>query len=336
MAKGDIGGQAVLEGVMLKAPKKVAIAIRKNDGSIVLKTHPYKSVKDKWTILKLPVLRGIVAFGEAMSMGVKSITDSAKLFDDDNTEDKSSPSGFEKFISEKTGKTTDDVIIMLTVAFALVFAVLLFIVLPTFVVGYLKGLGFDGISLNIIEGIFRLTIFVGYVAAISRMKEIQRVFQYHGAEHKTIHCYEHGETVNVQNARKYSTLHPRCGTAFLLIVMVMSIAAFSLLEWGNVFLRIIGRILFLPIIAGLSFELVKFAGKSDSKIIKIIMFPGLMLQRLTTREPDDSQLEVAVWAFNALSAQEATCDEQGEAVKNTVMGTKDAGGCGSEPAAVGS
>ncbi len=317
MAKGDIGGQAVLEGVMMKAPGRMAIAVRKSDGVIVVNAHPLKSAKDRWPILKLPVLRGIVAFGEALSLGVKSITDSAKLFDDEILKDQNKPSGFEKFLSEKTGKTTDDVIIMLTVGFAIIFSIALFIVLPTVVVGFLKGLGFGGLLLNVMEGILRLMIFVGYVAAISRLKDIQRVFGYHGAEHKTIHCFEHGEAVNAANAKKYSTLHPRCGTAFLLVVMVISIAAFSLLEWGSALERIAARLMFLPLLAGISYELIRWAGRSESPFLRIVMFPGLMLQKLTTREPDDLQLEVAVRAFLAVCETEGALDEQGVAACNT-------------------
>jgi len=335
MAKGDIGGQAVLEGVMMKAPGRIALAVRKSNGEIVVNAYPLKSVKDKWPILKLPVLRGIIAFGEALSLGVKSITDSAKLFDDEVVIDQK-PSRLEKFLSEKTGKSTDDVIIMLTVGFAIVFSILLFIVLPTFVVGFLKGLGLDGIALNVIEGVFRLMIFVGYVAAISRLKDIQRVFGYHGAEHKTIHCFENGEKVCAINAKKYSTLHPRCGTAFLLVVMVISIAAFSMLEWGNVFIRVLARLMFLPLIAGISYELIRWAGRSESPLLKIVMLPGLLLQKLTTREPDDGQLEVAVRAFLAVSEQEAAYDEQGVVACNTGEREADTREGRAEPAAVGS
>jgi len=335
MAKGDIGGQAVLEGVMMKAPGRIALAVRKSNGEIVVNAYPLKSVKDKWPILKLPVLRGIIAFGEALSLGVKSITDSAKLIDDEVVIDQK-PSKFEKFLSEKTGKSTDDVIIMLTVGFAIVFSILLFIVLPTFVVGFLKGLGLDGIALNVIEGVFRLMIFVGYVVAISRLKDIQRVFGYHGAEHKTIHCFENGEKVCAINAKKYSTLHPRCGTAFLLVVMVISIAAFSMLEWGNVFIRVLARLMFLPLIAGISYELIRWAGRSESPLLKIVMLPGLLLQKLTTREPDDGQLEVAVRAFLAVSEREAAYDEQGVVACNTGKRETDTREGRSEPAAVGS
>lgn len=324
MAKGDIGGQAVLEGVMLKAPKKMAIAVRKSDGSIFTETYNYRSVKEKYGIFKLPVLRGIVAFVEAMTFGVKSITTSAKLFEDESEQEKSAPSGFEKFISEKTGKSIDDVIMMLTVAFALVFAIFLFIILPTIVVGFLRGLGLSGLTLNVLEGILRLSIFIGYVVLISRMKEIRRVFQFHGAEHKTIHCYENGEFVCVDNARKYTTLHPRCGTAFLLFVMVISIAAFSLIEWGNLFVRIVGRLALLPIVAGISYELVRFAGKSESPIVKIIMLPGLLLQKLTTKEPDDLQLEVAVCAFNALHVKEAVLEKQERTDEASAFGSANA------------
>jgi len=177
---------------------------------------------------------------------------------------------------------------------------------------------------------------VGYVAAISRLKDIQRVFGYHGAEHKTIHCFENGEKVCAINAKKYSTLHPRCGTAFLLVVMVISIAAFSMLEWGNVFIRVLARLMFLPLIAGISYELIRWAGRSESPLLKIVMLPGLLLQKLTTREPDDGQLEVAVRAFLAVSEREAAYDEQGVVACNTGKRETDTREGRSEPAAVGS
>jgi uncharacterized protein YqhQ len=187
---------------------------------------------------------------------------------------------------------------------AILFATLLFIVLPTFITNFLKGWISSSVGMNLAEGLVRLLIFLIYIISISQIKDIRRVFEYHGAEHKTIHCYEHGEELVVENARKYTTLHPRCGTAFLLIVMVVSIILFSFLGWGNMAMRVVIRILLMPLVAGLSYEIIRWAGKSQSKLVNIVMFPGLMLQKLTTKEPDDAQLEVAIQAFLAAMDQE--------------------------------
>jgi len=317
MKKSNIGGQAVLEGVMMKAPKAMAIAVRRQDGTIELTRTPLRSVKDKYPILKLPVFRGIITFGESMVLGVKSLMASAEIYGDEAQEMK--PSKFEKFLAEKTGKSADDVMIFFALVLAIFFAVGLFIGLPALAASFLRTRIQSTIVMNVIEGLVRLLIFLAYIVLISRMKDIRRVFEYHGAEHKTIHCYEHEEELSVENARKYTTLHPRCGTAFLLIVMVISIFFFSFLGWQNIWIRIGARILLLPVIAGISYEVTRWAGKSDSKAVGIIMFPGLMLQKLTTREPDDQQLEVAIMAFQA-----ATQDEKEDCVNH---GATDAEGC---------
>ncbi|MGI6526709.1 MAG: DUF1385 domain-containing protein [Caldicoprobacterales bacterium] len=292
MKKCSIGGQAVMEGVMMKAPKTMAIAVRQSDGSIHVQKQSLVTIKDKYPILKLPVLRGIVTFAETMVMGVKSLMTSAELFGEEEE-----PSRLEAFLAEKLGKKTEDVILYSALVMAVVFALGLFILLPALLSGLIRPYIHKHVVVNLIEGVIRMILFLIYITLVSRMNDIRRVFEYHGAEHKTIHCYEHDEELTVENARKYTTLHPRCGTAFLLIVMVISIVVYSFMGWQNILIRILGRLLLLPLIAGLAYEVTQFAGNSDARLIRIIMYPGMMLQKLTTREPDDSQLEVAIRAF---------------------------------------
>ena len=284
-----------MEGVMMKAPDRIAIAVRRSDGNIEVKKQALSSLTNKYPILKLPVLRGIIIFAETMVLGVRSLMTSAELYGEESEEYK--PSKFEKFLADKFGREVEEVMVYTAVALAIVFAIGLFILLPALLSGLVCSFVQNNTAVNLIEGIIRLGIFLIYLVLVSRVEDIRRVFEYHGAEHKTIYCYEHDEELTVENARKYSTLHPRCGTAFLLIVMVISIVIYSFLGWQNIFMRVLGRLLLLPVIAGLSYEVTRFAGRSDSRFIRIIMYPGLMLQKLTTREPDDSQLEVAIRAF---------------------------------------
>lgn len=295
----SIGGQAVLEGVMMRGPKEIATAVRKSDGEIVIDKKPVTSITQRFKFLKLPIIRGVVNFIESMVVGVKCLMFSADLYDieDDSAYE---PSKFEKWLDDKFGDKIKDIAIYAAVAMALVMGIGLFMLLPTVIVGFLKPLIPNAVLLNLAEGVVRMSIFLIYLALVSRMSDIQRVFEYHGAEHKTIAAYEHGEELTVENARKYTRLHPRCGTSFLLIVMVISIIFFSFLRWDNVFQRIIFRLLLLPIVAGVSYEIIKFAGRSQNKCVSLLTKPGLWLQKLTTREPDDSQLEVAIASLKAV------------------------------------
>ncbi|NLZ53510.1 MAG: DUF1385 domain-containing protein [Thermoanaerobacteraceae bacterium] len=279
--KPKIGGQAVIEGVMMRGPKTTAIAVRKDD-DIIIKTQENRSLQDKYSFLKLPILRGMVALVEMLVLGIQTISYSASVAGLEDEE-------------ELTGKD---------IAFALVsalgFAVLLFIVLPTIVARFLSGNLQSPFLLSFIEGLIRIAIFVIYIAAISLMKDIRRVFEYHGAEHKVVHCYENNEKLTPENAKKYTTIHPRCGTSFMMVVMVVSILLFSLMGWPGLILRIVSRIVMLPVVSGVSYEFIRLAGKSDSPFIRLINTPGLWLQRLTTREPDESQLEVAIAALKGV------------------------------------
>lgn len=278
-----IGGQAVIEGVMMRGPRKTAIAVRKPNGEIFLHQEPVQSLANRHKFLKFPLLRGILALVESIALGIKALSLSASLSGQEEGEE----------------LTKRDLII--AVVSAIFFAIGLFFILPTITANLVKGFISSTIFLNLMEGIVRITILILYIVVISKMKDIQRIFQYHGAEHKVIYCYERGEELKIENARKYSTLHPRCGTSFLLIVMLVSILLFSFLGWQGVIARIFSRILFLPLVAGFSYEIIKYSSKrQNNPLVKIVSFPGLMLQKLTTREPDDSQIEVAIRALKGV------------------------------------
>ncbi|MGI6587170.1 MAG: DUF1385 domain-containing protein [Gracilibacteraceae bacterium] len=294
-----VGGQAVIEGVMMKGAEDISIAVRKPDGEIVVKKEKLKSSRKK--ISKIPIIRGIFAFVDSMVIGVKSLLYSAEFVDVEDEREKKKPSKLDEFMEKN--------VIWVSVVISIVFSVGLFILLPTVLVGLLKSYTDNTLILNGIEGIVRLTIFLSYIAAISQMKDIRRVFEYHGAEHKSIFCYEHGEELTVENVRKYGRLHPRCGTSFLFIVMMVSILLFSLFNWSGVFMRLLIRILLIPIVAGISYEIIKWAGRSQNKLSCAVSAPGMWLQKLTTREPDDKQIEVAVEALKNVIVADPEADD---------------------------
>lgn len=284
-AKPVVGGQAVIEGVMMRGPELVATAVREPSGEISVKAEPVSSIAQRYPILKQPMLRGVVALGESLILGLKSLSYSAQKAGEE-----------EEALSDRE--------IVLTMLLSLGLAVLLFIVIPTAAAKYLHEVLADPLWLNLAEGALRMAIFLLYIYGISRLKDIQRVFQYHGAEHKTIHAYEAGVPLTVENVQRYSTLHPRCGTAFLLIVMVVSIVMFAFLGWPDLWTRIASRIVLLPVVAGISYEIIRFAGRSGNRIVQVAILPGLWLQKLTTRQPDDSQVEVAIQALEAVRPAE--------------------------------
>ncbi|WZL74979.1 DUF1385 domain-containing protein [Clostridiaceae bacterium 35-E11] len=300
----NIGGQAVIEGVMMKGPNDIAIAVRKADQEIVIKKEALKGLT-KSPFAKMPIVRGVIALVDAMILGVKSLTYSAEFFEE---EDEAPKSKFEQWIDRVFGEKANDILIYLSVFIALAMGMLIFIISPTLVTNFLKTKITHPLLLNVVEGVLRIGIFIGYVLLISRMKDVQRVFQYHGAEHKTIHCYENGLPLTVENARQFTTLHPRCGTSFLIIVMVISFILFSLIGWPNPLMRILFRFLLMPVVAGISYEIIRWAGKSQSKLICMISYPGLLMQKLTTREPDDSQLEVAIAAMKNVLVEDKGAD----------------------------
>lgn len=278
--KVQYGGMAVIEGVMMRGADKVSLAVRKPDGSLVLEQETLPALPKHLTFLKWPFIRGTYVLINSMVIGVRMLNKSANL---SMEEEEEQLSGGEIFF---------------TTLLAFVLAIGLFVALPTAVVHFTKAWLGGVFTQNLVEGVIRITFFLIYVYAISKMKEIERVFAYHGAEHKSIFTLEAGEELTVENARKYTTLHPRCGTSFLLIVMVISILVFALLGEGNLFYRIWTRLAVLPIVAGLSYEFLRWSGKYyTNSWARILIAPGLYLQKLTTREPDDSQLEVALAAL---------------------------------------
>lgn len=304
--KTTIGGQAVIEGVMMRGPEDIAIAVRKPDSQIVVETRKSKSYTKRYKILGLPLIRGIVAFIESLVIGVNMISYSAQFYEDD--EEETQAGWFENLLNKVFKDKLDTAIMVFSVILSLGLAVILFFWLPSYLIGLIKSLNGDAILNNIIEGVIRILFLIIYILIISMMKDIKRVFQYHGAEHKTIYCYENQEELSVENARKYSTLHPRCGTNFLLIVMVVSVFVFAFLGWPDLLTRTLSRVLLLPVVAGVSYEILKFIGKSDSKVVHMLTYPGLILQKLTTAEPDDSQLEVAIAALKGVLVEDREAD----------------------------
>ncbi|HBE9725448.1 DUF1385 domain-containing protein [Clostridioides difficile] len=295
MAKQAVGGQAVIEGVMMQSKDKRAVAVRKSDGEIALKEDRIKSwVRDK-NIDKIPFVRGSFVMIDTMIQGIKSLNFSSEFFVEEAEEDK-----FDLFIKKIFKDKANDIIIIFSLVIAMLLSAGLFIFIPTLVGGAFSKVMPNDFMLNLIEGIIRIAILFAYIVLISRSKDIERVFQYHGAEHKSIYCYENDLELTVENARKFKRLHPRCGTNFLFIVMAVSIILFAFFGWPNPILRIFMRIICVPIVAGLSYEVIRVLGKYDNGFTKIIAYPGMMLQYFTTKEPDDEQLEVALEALKAV------------------------------------
>ena len=289
----SIGGQALIEGVMMRGPENIAIAVRKPDGEIIIKNEEIKQKALDKKIKKIPILRGVVGLFQSMVTGVKSLMYSAEFYDVEEEK----PSKFDTFLEKIFKDKLQSVVIYFSVVLALVLGVGLFILLPAVLANFFKSVITSNLVSNLIEGIIRITFFFVYIYLISKMDDIYRVFQYHGAEHKSIYCYEEGKELTVENAREYTTLHPRCGTSFLLIVMILSILVFSLVNTNDIWTRLLSRILLIPVVAGLSYEFIKWAGRGKTKLAMTLSKPGMWLQKLTTNEPDDDQLEVALAAL---------------------------------------
>lgn len=293
-----IGGQAVMEGVMMQGPDRVALAMRMPSGELYLKTK--KKERDSQA-MKIPFVRGVVAFWRSLVNGMGTLMESADLLEEYSGEEAEEETRFEKWLNNKFGeKGAWNFLMMGAVVFAILISIAFFVILPTWVVNFLETWIESSIALNLIEGILRIVLFVGYVLAIRNMKDIKTLFMYHGAEHKTIHCYENDKVLCPENAEQFYTLHPRCGTSFMVFVLIISLLLFSLLGWPNLLLRITSRILLIPVIAGISYELLKWAGRSNGRLVKALSWPGLQLQRLTTAEPNREQLEVAILSLKAV------------------------------------
>ncbi len=300
--KTTIGGQALIEGVMMRGVSMTAMATRLPSGEIDIESWPTQSEKKGNWYRKTPFIRGIFSLIDSLRMGYKCLMKSAEKAGFEEEE----PSKFEKKLQEKLGDKFMAVITGFAGVLAVIIAVGLFMLLPVYLVKLIEYLAGDlGGWKTAIEGVIKIAIFVAYLASISLSKDIHRVFQYHGGEHKSIACYEAGEELTVENARKYSRFHPRCGTSFLIIVLIISILVFSILPWGNGLLRVVYKLLLLPFVIGIAYEIIKLAGRySENIIMRIISAPGIWLQRLTTREPDDGQLEVALASLKAVLPRE--------------------------------
>ena len=294
-----IGGQAVMEGVMMQGPDRLALAMRLPSGELYLKT---KLKKKPSRAAKIPFVRGIVSFVNALVGGMGTLMESADILETYAPEQYAEePGKIEAWINKKFGEKAAWNFLMTTaLLFAVVVSIVFFVILPTWVVNFLGKWIQNAFVLNLIEGVLRIAMFVGYVVAIRRMSDIKTLFQYHGAEHKSIHCFENDRVLCPENAEEFYTLHPRCGTSFLVFVLLISLLLFSFLGWPNLVWRITSRILLIPVIAAISFELLRWAGRSNGKIVRILSWPGLQLQRLTTAEPDRDQLEVALLSLKAV------------------------------------
>ena len=313
MKKCEVGGQAVIEGVMMRGTKGMATAVRKENGEIEVDIKKITPITKKYKLLNIPFIRGMFVLIDSLIQGIKSLNYSASFFDD------TEPSAFEDWLRNKFGEKSNDVIIGFTMCASFVMAILLFVALPTGIATIFKKSGISDIGLNIIEAIIRIVILLGYMWGISKFDDIYRLFQYHGAEHKTIFCYEAGEELKVENVKKYSRFHPRCGTNFLFLIMFVSIIVFAFTGWGSFLERLILRILLIPVVSGITYEIIRWLGKSNNKLSSIISAPGLKLQEITTREPDDLQIEVAI---RALKAAEGLMEDKMNITDVLAEGTK--------------
>lgn len=302
MRYSGIGGQAVMEGVMMKNQEKYAVAVRKPDGEITLKISEYKGIIKNKKIRNMPILRGVFSFIESLYLGVSTLTFSASFFEEEEPEHekKQTKKREKKALTEEQQKRQDSLMMGGTVAFSIVLAVAIFMILPYYISVFFQKFTDSYMLIAVLEGIIRLAIFIGYVAAISLMPDIKRVYMYHGAEHKCINCIEHGMDLTVENVRKSSRLHKRCGTSFLLIVMIISIFFFMFIHVDSRVLRLVLRLVLIPVIAGVSYEFIRLAGRSDNALINLLSKPGLLLQHITTKEPEDDMIEVGMASVEAV------------------------------------
>ena len=308
MRYSGIGGQAVMEGVMMKNQDKYAVAVRKPDHEIVVEVSEYSGIMKDKKIKNMPIFRGVFNFIDSLVLGMKTLTFSASFFEEEaevekkeqlSEEEKKKQEQKEKKQEQKE-KKQESAMMGGTMALSVVLAVGIFMLLPYYISTFFGKFIPSGWLMALLEGVIRLAIFVGYVAAISMMKDIRRVYMYHGAEHKCINCIEHGMELNVENVRKSSRLHKRCGTSFLLIVMLISIVFFMFIRVDSPVLKVVLRVLLVPVIAGVSYEFIRLAGRSDNAVVNLLSKPGLWLQGLTTREPDDEMIEVGIASVEAV------------------------------------
>lgn len=301
-----IGGQALIEGILMRGPTKQSIVVRTADGELVDKVEEPHFVREKHKWLGFPIIRGAVAFIESMVYGVKALTYSANMLPEEEQEQ---PSKFDKWIEEKLGsEKAEKFFVNLAVVLGVVLSVGLFILLPTLIAGWVTDVTTSTFWRNFTEGMIRIVIFLLYLYFCTKSPDLKRVFQYHGAEHKSIFCYEKGLALTVDNVRPQSRFHPRCGTSFLFLVMIISIFIFSFLRWSNPVIRIVTRILLLPLVMGFSYELIHWAGGHDNWLATVLSAPGKALQRLTTAEPDDGMMECAIEALKLVIPEQKGLD----------------------------
>ncbi len=303
-----IGGQALIEGIMMRGPFRQAIAVRNQQGEIVLKTEALRFIKDRYPILGLPLIRGVVNFGGSMVAGVKALMYSAEFYPEE--EDASSePGRVEQWLSRHIGsEKLEELIIYVAVVLGILFSVGLFMLLPTFLVGLVTPIHDNYMTRNLCEGLVKILIFTGYMAGVSRMSDMKRVFSYHGAEHKTIKCYELGLPLTVENVRPCTRKHPRCGTSFLFVVIFISILVGSVIHVGNTLLRMLCHLgLLLPVVA-ISYEFNRLVGRHDNALTRALSAPGMWFQNFTTYEPDDSMIECAIAAMEAVIPEQEGAD----------------------------
>ena len=291
-----IGGQAVLEGVMMKNRDKYAVAVRKPNGEIEVEVEEYKGICGDKKFAKLPFIRGVFAFIDSLVLGMKVTTYSASFYEEEDEK----PSKTEEKLEKMLGSKADDIMMTFTVILSVIIAVALFMLLPLFLSDLLGKYIRNASVIAMIEGLIRILIFIGYITGISLMKDIKRLYMYHGAEHKCINCIEKGRPLTVKDVKRSSRLHKRCGTSFLLFVVLVSVVVFFFIRVDNMALKLILRIALVPVIAGISYEIIRLAGRSDNIIVRIISAPGLWMQRLTTKEPDEDMIEVAIASVEAV------------------------------------
>lgn len=297
MKYSGIGGQAVIEGIMMKNKDDYAVAVRKPDGQIEVQTDRYVSMTEKVKFFSLPFIRGVFSFADSMILGMRALTFSTSFFEDDED---SSPSRFELWLDKVFGEKLEKVLMAAVMAFSVVAAVGIFMILPLALSSLLRPWITSDTLMAFLEGVLRLAIFILYIKLVSNMEDIRRTFMYHGAEHKCINCIERGRELNVRNVRKSSRYHARCGTSFLFIVMIISIIFFIFIRVESPALRVLFRILLVPVIAGVSYEFIRLAGRSENPLVKLLSLPGKAMQKLTTKEPDDDMIEVAIAAVEAV------------------------------------
>ena len=302
----DIGGQAVLEGVMMKGPEAIAIAVRRENGDIIVSRETYEPLSKKHPWMGKPFIRGAVSFITMLSQGMKTLEKSSQMLGVADEE----PSKFEKWLAAKLGKGVDKVVMGLAMVFAVILSLGLFVLLPNIPTRLLTEAGWSPLAVNLMSGLIRTALLIGYIWGVGKVPDMRRTFQYHGSEHKTVYCHEAGLPLTPENAQKFSTLHPRCGTSFILITFILSILLYTTIDYivlavtgfnlsSNYIIKVLSRLLLLPLVTGISYEALKGLAHSETKVCRMLRWPGLQLQRLTTKPPTDEMCEVAIASMNA-------------------------------------